>query len=438
VNDDQPAVAAGGRTGVAPRLHDLLVQLFGIDPPVRLVGWDGSSAGTSDGPTVHVRNRRAVRRLLWAPGELGLARAYVAGDLDVEGDLLDSFRTLADYGALIGSRPELRAVDRREVLRTAVLLGAVGPAPRPPEEEQLLRAPTGPRGARDQAASDLSPAGRLPLLRSVLGPALAYSSALWGPDVQTLEEAQRHRLEVICDRLGLQPGMRLLDLGCGWGPLVVHAVEHRGVEVVGTVRSAERATLVRQRVEALGMTHRADIRLGTVDAVDDGPYDAIAALESIEDVDDVDLLAWVAHARQLLRPGGRLVLQALTARAGAQASGATFMSSYVMPQGPLPPVGTLVGVLEDGGLEVRQVEAWREHYGPTMQAWLTRLDADPGTAARVLGEGRLRVWRLSLALATIGFERGRIGLHLVQAVRPHADGRSGMLGSGTAVPGPPA
>jgi cyclopropane-fatty-acyl-phospholipid synthase len=437
VSDDLPAVAAGGRAGVAPRLHDLLVQLFGIDPPVRLVGWDGSSAGTSDGPTVRVRNRRAVRRLLWAPGELGLTRAYVAGDLDVEGDLLDSFRTLADYGALIGSKPELRAVDRREVLRTAVLLGAVGPAPRPPEEEQLLRAPTGPRGARDQAASDLSPAGRLPLLRSVLGPALAYSSALWPPGIQTLEEAQHHRLDVICDRLGLQPGMRLLDLGCGWGPLVVHAVEHRGVEVVGTVRSAERATLVRHRVAELGMSHRADIRLGDVDAVDDGPYDAIAALESIEDVDDVDLLAWVAHAQQLLRraaPG-----PAGTHRAPWRAGVRCHVHVVLRHAAGSPAAGRHAGRRARGwGLEVRQVEAWREHYGPTMQAWLSRLDADPRTAARVLGEGRLRVWRLSLALATIGFERGRIGLHLVQAVRPHADGRSGMLGSDTGVSGPPA
>ena len=134
--------------GVAQRLYDLLVGLFDVVPPVRLTGWDGSVAGPGDGPTLHVRNRRAVRRLMWAPGELGLARAFVAGEIDVEGDLTEGLRALADYGALVGGKPTLTPAGRREVLRTAVLLGAVGPAPKPPPEERLLsegRA-TGPAG----------------------------------------------------------------------------------------------------------------------------------------------------------------------------------------------------------------------------------------------------------------------------------------------------
>jgi len=439
-NPRQPASRQSVRTGVAPRLYDLLVHLFGIDPPVRLVAWDGSVAGSVDGPVVRVHSRRAVRRLLWAPGELGLARAYVAGELEIEGDLVTGLRTLADYGALVGSRPQLRPSDRREVLRTAVLVGAVGPAPKPPEEEQPQRA-SSPRGVRERVASDLPADGGLELLEDVLGPSLAYSSAHWGAEDRAgdradgtgsgtspdLGGAQRRKLDVICDRLGLRPGARLLDLGCGWGPLLVHAVVERGVQAVGLVRSADRVEVVRRRLEAAGVAGRADVRLGDVEAVEDGPYDAVAIVESVEHVDEPDLLALVARVQQLLRPGGRLVLQAITARPGDGTGGPTFMSSYVMPGGPLPPVGTVVGTLEDAGLEVRLLESWREHYVATMGAWLDRLDADPDRAERVLGARRLRVWRLSLALGAVGFERGRIGLHHLLAVRPHADGHSGML-----------
>lgn len=420
---------SGGRTGVAPRLYDLLVQLFGIDPPVRLVGWDGSTAGTADGPTVRVRSRRAVRRLLWAPGELGLVRAYVAGELDIDGDLLTGLRTLADYGTAIGGRSALGPADRREVLRTAVLLGAVGPAPKPPDQEQLLRASVHP-GARAQAAAELPEAGGLDLLEKVLGHTLAYSTARWDGDAGAavaLDEAQRRKLDLVCDRMGLAPGMRMLDLGCGWGPLLLHAVRERGVQAVGLVRSADRADVVRRRLRDAGLADRADVRLGDLPGVADGPYDAAAAIESIEHLDETNLVAYAGQVHQILRPGGRFVMQALTARPGAGGPGPSFMSAYVVPSGPLPAVGTVVDGVEESGLEVRLVESWREHYAPTMRAWLARLDADPNRASAVLGADRLRVWRLSLALASIGSERGRIGLHHLVAVRPHADGRSGML-----------
>jgi len=420
---------SGARTGVAHRLYDLLVQLFGIDPPVRLVGWDGSTAGTADGPTVRVRNRRAVRRLLWAPGELGLARAYVAGELDIDGDLLTGLRTLADYGAALGGRSTLGAADRREVLRTAVLLGAVGPAPKPPEEEQLLRDSVH-RGAREQAAADLPEAGGLDLMEDVLGGTLAYSTARWDGEGETaaaLDQAQRRKLGLVCDRMGLSPGLRMLDLGCGWGPLLLHAVRERGVQAVGLVRSADRADVVRRRLHTAGVADRADVRLGDLPEVADGPYDAVAAIESLEHLDEDALTEYAGQVRQVLRPGGRFVLQALTARPRAHAGGATFMSAYVVPTGPLPAVGSVVDSLEQAGLEVRLVESWREHYAPTMRAWLARLDADQDRAGAVLGAARLRVWRLSLALAAIGAERRRVGLHHLVAVRPHADGRSGML-----------
>jgi len=422
--------------GVAQRLYDLLVGLFDVVPPVRLTGWDGSVAGPGDGPTLHVRNRRAVRRLLWAPGELGLARAFVAGEIDVEGDLTEGLRALADYGGLVGGKPTLTPAGRREVLRTAVLLGAVGPAPKPPPEERLLSegrviGSRGHRGARELAAAEVPDDGGLELMTAVLGGSLAYSCGYWadgadGPAAE-IDAAQRAKLDLVCDRLGLTEGMRLLDLGCGWGALLVHAVRNRGVEAVGLVRSAERAEVVRRRLDALGLGDRAEVRLGDVDAVDDGPYDAVAVIESLEHVEGGELVEQMAQLQQLLRPGGRLVLQALTRRPGTERPGPTFMSAYVMPAGPLPPIGVLVSAVEDAGLEVRLVESWREHYPPTLQSWLHRVDARHDTAVEVVGANRLRVWRLSLALSTVGFERDRIGVHQMVVVRPHADGRSGML-----------
>jgi cyclopropane-fatty-acyl-phospholipid synthase len=440
-------MAAGEHgSGVAQRLYDLLVHLFDVEPPLRLAAWDGTEAGAADGPTLHVRSRRAVRRLLWNPGELGLARAYVTGEIDVDGDLTDGLRTLAEYGSLVASKPALTASDRREVLRTAVLLGAVGPAPKAPPEERLLAegrrvGSRGARGARELAVADVPDDRGLGLMRFVLGNSLAYSCAYWtkgsiddsapvlgaaepGDDI---DAAQRAKLDLVCDRLGLEPGMRLLDLGCGWGALVVHAVRYRGVEAVGLVRSADRAEVVRQRLGVLGLSDRAEIRLGDVDAVDDGPYDAIAAIESLEHVAENDLLEQMARLQYLLRPGGRLLLQALTRRVGPRRPGPTFMTAYVLPEGPLPPIGVLVSAVENAGIEVRSVEAWREHYPRTLQAWLRRIDQRPDAVAEAVGESRLRVWRLSLALSTVGFERDHIGAHQLVAVRPHADGRSGML-----------
>ena len=432
-------VAGDQGSGVAQRLYDLLVHLFGVEPPLRLAGWDGTVAGASDGPTLQVRSRRAVRRLLWNPGELGLARAYVAGEIEVDGDLTDCLRTLAEYGALVGAKPALTAADRREVLRTAVLLGAVGPAPKPPPEERLLSegqrlGTRGARGARELAATAGTDDGGLALMTAVLGRSLAYSCGYWTDGAagatgngDDLEAAQCAKLDRICDRLGLEPGMRLLDLGCGWGALVVHAVKHRGVEAVGLVRSADRAEVVRRRLDELGLADRAEVRLGDVDAVGDGPYDAIAVVESLEHVSQVELVEQLARLQSLLRPGGRLLLQTLSRRPGPELAGPTFMTAYVMPEGPLPPIGLVVSAAEDAGLEVRRLESWREHYPRTLQAWLHRVDERLADAVRVVGQTRLRVWRLSLALSTVGFERDRIGVHQVLAVRPHADGRSGML-----------
>jgi cyclopropane-fatty-acyl-phospholipid synthase len=416
--------------GVAHRLHDLLVHLLGVEPPICLVGWDGSRAGSAQGPTVHLRHRRAVRRLLWAPGELGLARAYVAGELDIDGDLVTALRQLADVGARVGSRPSLTPADRRELMRTAVLVGAVGPAPKPPPAELDPTGERWPRG-HEQTVSVVDPADAVELFRSVLGPTLSYSCARWRDPAhaegQGLGGAQTAKLEQVCHDLRLRPGTRFLDLGCGWGSLLMHAAEHHGARGVGTVRSADRVELVRREVTARRLDSLIEIRLGDHADITDAPYDAVACLEGNEHVPTEAQQQWADTIATLLRPGGRLLIQRLTRR-DEPGDERTFMQMYVYPRAPLGPVGQLIEAVERAGLELRTATSIREHYPPTLQAWADNLARRRQLAIDAVGESRVRVWELSLALSILALERGRVSVHQLLAVRAYSDGSLAELG----------
>jgi cyclopropane-fatty-acyl-phospholipid synthase len=412
------------RTGVATRLHGLLVDLFGVVPPVCIVGWDGSTAGSEGGPTIRVHSRKAVRRLLWAPGELGLARAYVAGEVDIDGDLTQAMRELADYGARIGSKPELSAADRREIMRTAVLLGAVGPAPKPPAEELGHWERGG--GAREKIAAAAHDRTLIDHFRAVLGGSMVDSCAWFEHPGQSLDEAQAAKLERVCALLDLQPGQRLLDLGCGWGGLLVHAAQRHGVEAVGVSNNADRAELVRRRLRDAGLDDRVEVRLGDFSDIEDGPYDAIAALETTDHLPGEQVVEYAAAMQQLLRPGGRIVHQQITGRIDVvQEAQATFWGSYVHPDSHLLPLSAVVGGFDATGIEVRRVISMREHYPPTLRHWLNGLEEHWSAVVASVGEPRARVWRLSLALSTVGFERAAMSVHQLLGVRPFADGRSG-------------
>jgi len=412
------------RTGVAARLHGLLVDLFGVVPPVRIVAWDGSRAGSEGGPTVRVHSRKAVRRLLWAPGELGLARAYVAGEIDIDGDLTQAMRELADYGSRIGSKPALSAADRREIMRTAVLLGAVGPAPKPPLEE--LSSWEGGSSARDKIAATAHDRTLIEQFRAVLGGSMVDSCAWYEQPQQSLDGAQTAKLERVCALLDLRPGMRLLDVGCGWGGLLVHATQRYGVEAVGVSTNADRAELVRARLEDAGLSHLVEVRLGDYSDIEDGPYDAIAAIETTDHLSPEQAIEYAAAVQQLLRPGGRVLHQQITGHLdGVQEAQATFWGSYVHPDSRLLPLSAIVRAFDDTGVEVRRVDSMREHYPPTLQAWLQGLEERWHSIVASVGEPRARVWRLSLALSTVSFERAAMSVHQVLGVRPFADGRSG-------------
>jgi cyclopropane-fatty-acyl-phospholipid synthase len=219
---------------------------------------------------------------------------------------------------------------------------------------------------------------------------------------------------------------RLLDVGCGWGGLLVHAAERYGVEAVGVTTNADRAEFVRRRLVEAGLADLVEVRLGDYSDVEDGPYDAIAALEATDHLSPEQVVEYGAAMQQLLRPGGRIVHQQITGRLDAvQESQATFWGSYVHPDSRLLPLSAIVRAFDDTGVEVRRVVSMREHYPPTLQAWLEGLEKRWDDVVASVGEPRARVWRLSLALSTVGFERAAMSVHQVVGTRPFADGRSG-------------
>jgi len=253
----------------------------------------------------------------------------------------------------------------------------------------------------------------------VLGPSLVYSCAVWTDEDVGLDAAQEAKLDLVCRKLGLGPGMRLLDVGCGWGSLAMHAARRYGADVVGITVSAEQARLARERVAEAGLTDRVTIRIQDYRDVDDGPFDAVASIGMAEHVGRVRMPDYVDVLVRALRPGGRLLHHAI-AWSGSDTGGPddSFITRFVFPDGELLRLAETVAALEGGGLEVLDVEALRRHYGLTLRAWVQRLEKNWDAAVELAGEGRARVWRLYMAGSALAFETGKLGVNQVLALRP--------------------
>ncbi|WP_225803332.1 cyclopropane-fatty-acyl-phospholipid synthase family protein [Streptomyces sp. NK15101] len=416
----------------ASRLTTLAEELLGGPLPVRLRAWDGSEAGPAGGPVLIVRDRRALRRLIWKPGELGLARAWVAGEIDVEGDLYDLLDRLS--GLLWDRSGETRSLldaarDPRLRAAARALLRIAGPfpPPKPPAEEMRGRSGNRHSKRRDkQAISHHYDVGN-DFYELVLGPSMVYSCAYW-TEKGTLEEAQRDKLDLIARKLNLKEGDRLLDVGCGWGSMALHAAREYGARVVGVTLSREQAAYARKRIAEEGLADLIEIRVQDYRDVTDGPYDAISSIGMAEHVGAVRYREYADTLYGLLKPGGRLLNHQISRRPEPEEEAYeidAFIDAYVFPDGELSPMGSTLTTLEDAGFEVRDVEAIREHYALTLRRWVANLEADWDRAVRLTSPGRARIWRLYMAASAVSFERNRIGVNQFLAVKTPASGASG-------------
>ncbi|MFI1620152.1 class I SAM-dependent methyltransferase [Streptomyces lydicus] len=423
---------------VAGRLTKLAEEVLGTPLPVRIRAWDRSESGPPGAPVLVIRHRRALRRLLFKPGELGLARGWVAGDLDIEGDLYQALDLLAGLlweraattkapraAALRAlARPELRAA-ARELL---ALAGAPVPPTPPAEEVRRRRGPLHTLRRDKEAISHHYDVGN-DFYALVLGPSMVYSCAYWESPDASLEDAQRDKLDLICRKLALKEGQRLLDVGCGWGSMVLHAAREYGVRAVGITLSEEQATFARKRIAEAGLADRIEIRVQDYREIKDEPFDAISSIGMAEHVGRDRYAEYASALYALLRPGGRLLNHQIARRPLADEETYRvddFIDRYVFPDGELAPVGRTVAQLEEAGFEVRDVEGIREHYALTLRQWVANLEKHWDEAARLTSPGRARVWRLYMAASALSFERNRIGVNQVLAVRTPDSGTSGV------------
>jgi cyclopropane-fatty-acyl-phospholipid synthase len=402
----KPAVPA------AETIVALLKTHAGVD--LRLRAWDGSEAGPEKAPVVVMRSPRALQRILWRPGELGLARAYISGDLDFEGDLTDGLRSV--WGALRDTSLRGIALAPAAVAATKAVaqLKLLGPPPAPPACELRVRGRLHSR-ARDQAVIAGHYDVPAAFYQLILDPSMAYSSAYWAPGQHTLADAQRAKLELICRKLGLEPGQRLLDLGCGWGSLTIHAARAR-VQVTGVTLSREQGGYVKQRARGLGLGERAEVRIQDYRDPLDERYDAAASVEMGEHVGAANYPRFLATLHARLRPEGRLLIQQMSRGARAPGGG-PFIESYIASDMDMRPVGDTVRLIENAGFEVTGVEAMREHYVRTIRAWLDNFEQNLPAIKEILSQEQIRVWRLYLAGGALAFEEGRMGVDQILAVR---------------------
>lgn len=393
------------------------------DRPFTVELWDGSRVpSTRHGPVLKVHSPRAIGHLLRAPGQLGLGRAYVCGDIDV--DDLDAIV------ALLGRwhAPPLGRVSQLRFAGAAVRAHGLRRPPQPPAAE--LR-PTGRRRRhtkrRDAAVVRHHYDVSNEFFALFLDQSMTYSCALFEDGADTLEDAQRAKLELICRKLELEPGMRMLDIGCGWGSLAIHAAREHGTAVWGITLSEPQAELARERARDAGVADRVEIRVMDYRDLRAESFDAVASIGMVEHVGEARIDEYAAQIARVLEPGGRVLnhgIAAVPAQKGGAHIGGEFSNRYVFPDGELLNLSRMLLAFERAGFETLNVENLHTDYAETLRHWTQRLEANLGQAEPLAGTERLRVWRLYLRAARNSFETGRNAVYQLLCSRPLTEGAS--------------
>jgi cyclopropane-fatty-acyl-phospholipid synthase len=389
--------------------------------PIAVHGYDGSRHGPADARVRMVlRSPKALSYLVTAPGELGLARAYIARELDLDGDLGRDGNLYIALSLLWSDRiAQLSWKDRLDVLRgmDRRALRWVDP---PSEEWGARRLRYGLRYSPAREAASISRHYDVSnrFYELVLGPSMAYTCACYPDEQATLEQAQEHKHDLVCRKLGLRPGMRLLDVGCGWGGMVLHAARQYGVQAVGITLSRKQAEWGTKAVADAGLTGVAEIRHGDYRDIAETGFDAVSSIGLTEHIGLRQLPAYFRFLRSRLRPQGRLLNHCITRPTTTEPTRiGQFINRYVFPDGELVGVGAIVSAMQDNGFEVRHEENLREHYARTLAGWCANLAEHWDEAVREVGEGRARVWLLYMTGSRLGFERRTLELHQVLGVR---------------------
>jgi cyclopropane-fatty-acyl-phospholipid synthase len=411
-------------------IGEAVASLLRDGMPVRFTAYDGSSAGPEDAEFgLHLVNERGLRYLLTAPGDLGMARAYVAGDLELigvhPGDPYDAMVLLMNH--LRFRKPT--AAEALHLVRGLGLGNLLRPPP-PPPEEHLPRWRRAVEGLRHSMARDAEAIHHHydvsnTFYEMVLGPSMAYTCAVFPTEDATLEEAQFEKFDLVCRKLALQPGQRLLDVGCGWGGMVMHAAKHYGVKALGVTLSREQAEWAKRAIDDAGLSDLAEVRHLDYRDVLEEDFDAVSSIGMTEHVGVKNYPAYFEFLRSRLRPGGRLLNHCITRPHNRPTDTGAFIDRYAFPDGELTGSGTIVTAAQNAGLEVMHAENFRPHYAMTLREWCRNLEENWDACVAEVGEGTARVWGLYMAGSRIGFERNEIQLHHVLATRTADDGTSG-------------
>jgi cyclopropane-fatty-acyl-phospholipid synthase len=380
--------------------------------PFTLRMWDGSELAPTapDGPVISLRSPAAIAHIVRAPGQLGLGRAYVSGELDVD-DVDRVAHLLATF------RPP--AIDRPARRRLAMAaMRACGLALPPPVPRSELR-PRGRRHSRerDERAVRHHYDASNELFGLFLDESMTYSCAIFSRGATTLEEAQHAKREIVCRKLALEPGERLLDVGCGWGAFVIHAAREHGVRAVGITPSPAQAALARERVREAGLAERVEIRQADYRDLAGERFDAIASIGMVEHVGSVQIDAYAARLASLLPAGGRLLNHGIARLRHTDPEAGPFSERYVFPDAAPLHLSRVQAALERAGFATEHVEGFPQDYVETLRHWAARLDANRERAERAVGAERVRVWRLYLRMARHGFSSGFLSVYQVRCRR---------------------
>lgn len=402
------------------QVADIISGVLGPDAPVRVIAYDGSKAGPdSSEVALRITSPRALARLATAPGSLGLARAYVEGEIEVDGELYDLLDTIADL--------TLHDIPRAQQLRLARRLLPVWLRHRMPPPDLEYRPPGRLHSkARDRRAISYHYDVSNTFYEWVLGPSMAYTCAVYPSAAATLEQAQVAKHDLVAQKLALEPGMRLLDVGCGWGGMVMHAAAEHGARALGVTLSRNQAEWAQAEIRRRGLDGLAEVRHLDYRDAPGGDYDAVSSIGLTEHIGEAQLPVYFRALYARLRPGGRLLNHCITQPHVITRRLDPFIARYVFPDGHLDPVGVLVSEMNEAGFEVRHEENLREHYARTLAAWGVNLERHWDEAVAEVGVGRARVWRLYMAACRLGFERNNIQLHQVLGVKLDPRGRAGL------------